>query len=664
MAAPIFTPSKPRSSDGCWTCRLRRKKCDEIRPVCVACSALEIDCLYSDVKPDWMDGAEKQKDKADWLKLEVKRLASARREKRHIQSLEIGMDGLEVTTTSDTTLVTTYHTTAPPAHVAETSPAAASLTHSNGTPQDSGSESWMMDNSMPSQSLPSSTPPSSFGPAAEASPPNFITLQVPLGRAGLEERDLSFMMMYLDYTFPFLNPFYRPPILDGGRGWLLVTMTRNKALFHIALSLSAYLFSEILKNGTEAHSDCSVHNWDSLQSQQQLAMRELQSDIQELNRKGVQGYPAASAHVMSSVVQLLSFEVAIANTGNWQMHLDAATVLFEQIMEHHGTGPAGNPCWHRVLYQLGDGLVPGLAGEGHRPWVANQASFRFFTAHLLFYDTLAATSLGRPPRLMKYHDRLLTVLPHCCDDHTVHPTVPHLKMDDFFGVPNWVIQSIAAISSLGAWKRELRATNSLSITQLVSRAAEIEHTLKSHIAELDQKLNTPDAAFMTTMNPLVLLGQAAAAASGVPPPPPLSATSTCKGHNSPLPGDHVTARIWAQAALTYLLVVVSGWQPSNTEIRESVALTAGLLRRLPAPAGLRSVVWPFAVTGFLAAPEEEQGFRDLVSALGPLQIFGTVGEALSVMEKAWSHRGCLGLVSDGWDVSVALNGLGHAALLI
>lgn len=656
MSAQNLTPAKSRSSDGCWTCRLRRKKCDEIRPVCVACSALEIDCLYSDAKPDWMDGAEKQKEKADWLKLEVKRLAAARRERRHMQSLELSMDGLEVTHTADTTLPPT---TAAAASVVGSSSAASV---GNGTPQDSGSESWMPDHSMPS--VASATPPSSLGPAQGASPGGLNGLQVPVHRAGIEERDLSMMMHYLDYTFPFLNPFYKPPILDGGRGWLLVTMMRNKALFHIALSLSAYLFSEVLKHGTDAHSDCKVHSWDSLQAQQQLAVRELQADMQELNHRGIQGYLAASGHVMGSVIQLLSFEVAIANTGNWQMHLDAATVLFEQIMEHHGTGEAGNICWYRVLYQLGEGVVPNLAGEKARPWNADQASLRFFTANLLFFDTLSAAALGRAPRLLRFHDHLLTVLDHCCDDHSTHPSIPHLKMDDFFGVPNWIVQAIAATAALDAWKKEQKANNSLSITQLVSRAAAIEQTLKSNIAELDRKLDSPDSAHPTAVHPIVLLGQAAAAAGGIPLPSPLNPATGGTENPSSLPCDYVTARIWAQASLTYLLVVVSGWQPSNPEIRESVAQTAGLLRRLPAPAGLRSVVWPFAVTGCLAAPEEEQGFRDLVAALGPLQIFGTVREALAIMEGVWAHRTCIGLLPDAWDVSVGLNTLGHAALLI
>lgn len=49
-----------RSFSGCWTCRLRRKKCDEQHPVCNGCVALNITCYYDLEKPEWMDGGPKQ----------------------------------------------------------------------------------------------------------------------------------------------------------------------------------------------------------------------------------------------------------------------------------------------------------------------------------------------------------------------------------------------------------------------------------------------------------------------------------------------------------------------------------------------------------------------------------------------------------------------------
>lgn len=42
-----------RTRTGCWTCRARRKKCDETRPTCLACRALNIQCEGYGVRLKW-----------------------------------------------------------------------------------------------------------------------------------------------------------------------------------------------------------------------------------------------------------------------------------------------------------------------------------------------------------------------------------------------------------------------------------------------------------------------------------------------------------------------------------------------------------------------------------------------------------------------------------
>ncbi|KAF8754086.1 Fungal specific transcription factor domain [Rhizoctonia solani] len=50
-----------RTKQGCLTCRIRRKKCDESREFgggCETCSRLHIECLgYSNKRPEWLKGA-------------------------------------------------------------------------------------------------------------------------------------------------------------------------------------------------------------------------------------------------------------------------------------------------------------------------------------------------------------------------------------------------------------------------------------------------------------------------------------------------------------------------------------------------------------------------------------------------------------------------------
>lgn len=61
-----------RSKQGCWTCRLRKKKCDEERPLCSTCESLSIICYGYGTKPDWMKNSENARAVANSLKEIVK----------------------------------------------------------------------------------------------------------------------------------------------------------------------------------------------------------------------------------------------------------------------------------------------------------------------------------------------------------------------------------------------------------------------------------------------------------------------------------------------------------------------------------------------------------------------------------------------------------------
>lgn len=110
------------------------------------------------------------------------------------------------------------------------------------------------------------------------------------------------------------------------------------------------------------------------------------------------------------------------------------------------------------------------------------------------------------------------------------------------------------------------------------------------------------------------------------------------------PNNHVgentlVTRVWAHAALIYLSVVVSGWQPASDNVRYHVRQIIVLLtNHLTEPALLRTMVWPFCVAGCLADQGQECQFRRLSEALQPPSLFGTVRKALEIMEKVWASR--------------------------
>ncbi|KPM41353.1 hypothetical protein AK830_g5178 [Neonectria ditissima] len=57
-----------RSKQGCWTCRLRKKKCDERHPHCGTCESLSITCFGYGPKPDWMKKSDEARAVADSIK--------------------------------------------------------------------------------------------------------------------------------------------------------------------------------------------------------------------------------------------------------------------------------------------------------------------------------------------------------------------------------------------------------------------------------------------------------------------------------------------------------------------------------------------------------------------------------------------------------------------
>ncbi|KAI8682421.1 Zn(2)-C6 fungal-type domain-containing protein [Fusarium sp. Ph1] len=78
--------SGSRTKTGCWTCRLRRKKCDENKPACVNCTSRNLECYGYDQKPAWMLGKESwqhvlNSDEARAIKSAAEKAYSRRRQK-------------------------------------------------------------------------------------------------------------------------------------------------------------------------------------------------------------------------------------------------------------------------------------------------------------------------------------------------------------------------------------------------------------------------------------------------------------------------------------------------------------------------------------------------------------------------------------------------------
>ena len=73
---------------GCWTCRMRRKKCHEKSPECNVCILLQIPCYGYLARPAWMDGGTLEKLELERVKSMVKE--TNKRKRRRVRARAAG----------------------------------------------------------------------------------------------------------------------------------------------------------------------------------------------------------------------------------------------------------------------------------------------------------------------------------------------------------------------------------------------------------------------------------------------------------------------------------------------------------------------------------------------------------------------------------------------
>ncbi|KAH8647947.1 fungal-specific transcription factor domain-containing protein, partial [Xylariales sp. PMI_506] len=587
----------------CWTCRLRRKKCDRERPTCRACSTLSIACHYGSSKPEWMDGGRKQSEMARRIQAQVRQGAEARRDRQYVQVMNLGTRTAPLpdetpASVSDTTTVTGSSSASP-----EVCEDCISSGHS------SASDSMLLKVSDSWSSLNQLSPSSS-----------------------LSDCEIDFTMGYLDYVFPFLFPFYQPQMLNGGRSWLLSLLRDNRALFHTAMSMSSRFLVLALSNGDTCHHQvCKLRVWNSVVDHADTALRSMQEEMASLRGHGSHATIAHRARVLASMVQLMVFEVAMARTTNWHVHLTAAATLLDDVLDDH-KGPDGQPDIDGIMHAMDKTSYASIISD-RRVWNADQMPFRFFVAVLLCADIVCATKSRRPPRLHKHLAYLIFD-----EVRTNNSNDALLRTEDYIGCHGWALVAVSEAAMLNAWKQDAKAAGTLSAEELSFRSDRIFESIETGMGYLDK---------------IELTGRVTTGLED------LLRKSYRPQNARQLSEQIVATRIWAHAARIYTAIVAHGWQPEHPRIRESVGAILALFLMDPTPAGLRSLAWPFCVGGCLAVADQEDVFRHLAAASGSLCEFGAVGEALRVMESVWRLRQQVGT---DWDLASCFEETGSEAL--
>lgn len=564
-----------------------------------------------------MDSGERQQQMSRRIQVQVKQSAKRRRGIALMESI-----AQDLTSTSEDA-TSSSHLDASPSYLDHLTPQNSILTAESSTTISNNSFDPVEISDRP------------LAPSVEPNiSPDYFSTSVTdnLSTTSRSDLDMSYITGYMDYVFPALFPFYRPSILQGGRTWLLVLATKSTGFFNTIVSLSSYFFCTIPIAPGPAHDACASSAWKELQKQMDLALMTVQRDLKDIGSRGVGKSLLNDVYLLATIAQLLNFEIALPS-GKWQIHLDAATNLFEKIIRHHGGDDTARGI-HAVLERLGG---PGSS----LPPNPNQGAFRFFATILLIYDIIAGTSLERSPKLKIYHRELKQDGPG---------KIPVVKMEEVIGCETWVLLAISDTATLGEWKKEESNTSNWSEDDFISRARSIEARLQEGLAQLDDREILHERESSQDYQPDQRLEQ-------------MLQWSNCAYGFYPLIPElntHIT-RIWAHAAHTYLLVLLLGWQPADPRIRSHTTRMIELFDKISSPTWLRSLVWPFCVSGCLALGQDRDAFRRIGSSMEAFQALGTAQEALSIMENVWAREE---MDSTSWDVGACLKILGHRVLLV
>lgn len=262
--------SGSRTKTGCWTCRLRRKKCDEAKPICSNCASRSVECYGYGQKPSWMV------DKESWQQV----LDSA--EARPIRN-------------------------------------AAEKAYSRRRQENIPPVPWS--SSVHVQSL-----------RELARPPDF-SLDRTWSNCTQPLRDCSYtpnfqrIQTFLDLIFPLQWGFFnlsRQP----DRKWLFNTIVASEPMYHTSLALCTSFESGVRAGATNGRCDVTPE----VQKSRLLAIQGLQPYIAEMHQdkldmKSLQN----SVHSLAIILLLASLEIYGETEGLWEFHQNAAGTVLDMI---------------------------------------------------------------------------------------------------------------------------------------------------------------------------------------------------------------------------------------------------------------------------------------------------------------------------------------------
>ncbi|KAI1797033.1 fungal-specific transcription factor domain-containing protein [Ganoderma leucocontextum] len=655
-----LTRSSSAGKGGCWTCRVRRKKCDEEREgdSCKTCLRLRIKCLgWGPKRPDWMRDKDKVAAYKASIKEQLSRMGLIRGQPRqpwHSAGLSTssqpsppGVAGPGPQTTlrgSMSERETTFRRDPP--YVARG--ASAPYHVPRMTRPISEADQWGGHN-ISASSSPRHHQVSPMAPLLPT-PPTHDSLygfQSPPLSMGAGD-DIPYGTYIPQQGHPQQGmPISMPPPVPAAPPQPTVRKDEYISYYFKYVRELQYVFAgELLANlllpivqsdpdGPVALSLCALAALHHGRAQMARSNQPILEDPDAENSLPRQFYNRALYHLMHS-----------PQTNGTGQYSDADAVAAVQLVAYSLLG-GGSTDWATPLDYACEWLAQtGIYNEENpKLTLLNMsAAGRFAAKATMYSDIFASITLMQPPRFLSLYKRLFGggagfwasrgMSPRSNAQHS------ELRMDALSGCPDEALLAIAEISALAHWKATELQSGSLSMRELIRRGDAIERELRDRATGKSAADSVEDVK-----NPAIIASPSSLAAGldvpagmAMAPSPQPGMGGRLRSTRSPIDTTkHIIGEMFREAALLYLHTVLSDSVPGVPEIMNGVDQMAKLLNELAPSSYDRTVIFPLFLTGCLT---DNQMMREVIKHRFFMQdaTNGNVLLAQTVMEEVWAQR--------------------------
>ncbi|KAF8813342.1 hypothetical protein BYT27DRAFT_7180822 [Phlegmacium glaucopus] len=596
------TRTQNAGKGGCWTCRVRRKKCDEQREgdSCKTCKRLTLTCLgWGAKRPEWMRDKKKVDEYKARIKAQLSRAGLIRGQPRHAIQAH-SQNGLRQSRpassrsassrsgSSNHTEFDSFHNLVEPPFVQNHSGhLMAGMPGANNSGFDQ--LTTFSDGFDPSLNFPypPSLPTSSYpGPLID-----------PLNDPNFSLFNTSSTNEHLSFLEP-LSPYLVSPVQTAVHEELVMYYFSNVQKIQI-------FFAEELTDATYAAVVGEPRGAVT------LAICAL-ADLHSKQMRVSQGLEALNSSMESSTTTYLRQEAffkleSSRNTdGRWSDN-DAIAALHLVSFSQLSGGSIDWEVPFNILLQwlMQQNLVQSNSENSWMTFLALTPLAQLLVKATLWVDVFSSLSLLQPPKFSQLWKQLLPEQKYWVNGNNLDMP-QRLRMDLLSGCPDEAMLAIAEVSALAHWKTSQLRSGCLSYPELIRRGTLIEQQLRQYRTDPS---NDRDARPQGTAD----------------------GTQPTQEYRS------LTASIFREAAHLYLHTVLSSSIPGVPEINTSVGNILHLLAQLPPGDIDRSLVFPICFAGCMTNDSSRRDFlKGRIRGLN--ESYGNLLQTRRLMEVVWQRR--------------------------